>query len=170
MTKRKTAPVLLEDKETGGRKRAFINKEVLKALATIGATQEEICAGLVAVGCTLNVRTLKRRLQEDEFREIVEQGQAELRLSLRRLQLRHAKMPNSAGVQMTIHLSKHVLGQTEKAALELSGKVDSHVEVSSARDRVFRKLDNIAERIARRVDGIAVAAGATTASKQPVGS
>lgn len=156
---------------SAGRPRIEIDKTLLRALAAIGATEEEIVAGLVAGGVKLDLRTLKRRLQEEEYRDEWVQGRSEFKLSLRRLQYRHARMPNSAGVTMTIHMSKHQLGETEKAALELSGRVDSNVEVNtSARDRVIRKLDTLAERITRRVDGIAAAAGANRPAREPVGN
>jgi hypothetical protein len=165
MTKRKSPPVKLEAEATGGRKRVFIDQGILKALAEIQCTVEEAAAVL-----GVSKRLLLRRFEDANFKAIWETGQAVGRVSLRRLQFRHAKMPNSAGVQMTIHLSKHHLGQTEKAALELSGRVDSNVELkTSARDRVNAKLDALAERIARRVDGIAIAAGATPAAREPVG-
>lgn len=171
MTLRKTKPVLLEDKPTGGRGRVKIDKVVLRALASVHCNLEEICAGLIAAGCQLAVRTLKRRLQETEFRDIWEQGKAERRIALRRLQWRHAQSAGSSGVQMTIHLSKHWLGETEKAALEVSGRVDSTVEVNtSARDRVNAKLDAVAKRQSSRIDGLAAAVGAKRAAKEPVGS
>lgn len=165
MTKRKTKPVLLEEEGTGGRGRVFIDAEILRGLAQIQCTIAEAAAVL-----KVTKRTLLRRLEEPKFKEVWVRGQAEGCASLRRLQFRHAKMPNSAGVSMTIHLSKHHLGQTEKAAIELSGRVDSTVEVNtSARDRVNAKLDTLAKRISRRVDGLAAAAGAQRATGEPVG-
>jgi hypothetical protein len=163
--KRKKKPRLDEYGEPlTGRPKVRIDIETFGQLAALQCTTEEL-----ACFFSVTKRTMIRRLKEPALREAYERGLALGRVSLRRLQWRHAKMPNSAGVQMTIHLSKHHLGQTEKAALELSGRVDSNVEVNtSARDRVFRKLDTMAERIARRVDGIVAAAGATLAPKQPV--
>jgi hypothetical protein len=64
---------------------------------------------------------------------------------------------------MCIHLSKHVLGWTEKSALELSGRVDATVEMVSARDRISRKIETIRERLSAQLDAIADAAGATRA-------
>ena len=153
-----------------GRPRIELDESVLRACAAIGATEEEICAGLRAAGCELDLRTLKRRLQEDRYRAIWMQARNQFKLSIRRLQFRHAQMPNSAGVTMTIHMSKHQLGETEKAALELSGRVDSTVEVNtSARDRVNAKLDTLAKRQSSRIDGLAAAVGAKRATGEPVG-
>lgn len=152
-----------------GRPRVELNKTVLRALAVLQCTHEEIAAGLAAADPDkkLIIRTLKRRLKEPEYAAIIKAGQAEGRISLRRLQWRHAQMPNSAGVNMTIHLSKHNLGQTDKSALELSGKVDSQIEVASARDRVARRIDDLAKRIQSRVTGLAAGAGANAGAKAP---
>ena len=164
---RRKAPTKTADTEaTGGRPRVRIEPKTLEQLARLLCTYEEAAAFF---GVT--ERTIIRRLKEPKLAEAWEVGRANGKLSLRRLQFRHAQMANSAGVQMTIHMSKHHLGETDKAALELSGKVDSMVEVNtSARDRVVRKLDNLAERIARGVAGIASAAGASLPAREPVGS
>ena len=42
---------------------------------------------------------------------------------MRQLQWKHAKRPDSSGVAMTIHMSKHLLGQHDKA-LHLSLTVE----------------------------------------------
>lgn len=166
MTVRKTKPVKLEKESTGGRGRVFIDEGILRGLAQIQCTIVEAAAVL-----KVTKRTLLRRLEEPKFKDAWEQGQAEGRASLRRLQWRHAKMPNSAGVSMTIHLSKHHLGQTEKAALELTGQNGGPIEVNtSARDRVNAKLDTLAKRQSSRIDGLAVAVGAKRAAGEPVGS
>jgi hypothetical protein len=51
---------------------------------------------------------------EEEFRDVWEQGKAERRIALRRLQWRHAQGTGSSAVQMTIHLSKHWLGEAHE--------------------------------------------------------
>ena len=60
-------------------------------------------------------RTFKRRLQEPVFYQAWEKGQAVGAVGLRQLQWKHAKRSDSSGVAMTIHMSKHVLGQNDKA-------------------------------------------------------
>ncbi len=68
-------------------------------------------------------RTLHRRLREDpECQEAWEDGRRFGRFSLRRTMWKHAQNPNSSGVQMAIHLSKHWLGMSEKSLLEIAGK------------------------------------------------
>ncbi|GEM_PF-6059660 len=114
-------------------------------------------------GDAIDARTIKRRLKEPEYHEAwqngVNVGKARLRLQM----VKQSKLMNSAGVSMAQFLAVNWLGMTNKSSVEHSGRVDSAVEVSSARERVNRKLDSIAERIASRVAGIAAAAGATTA-------
>jgi hypothetical protein len=153
------------EKKKPGRPAVNIGADELRKLAALQHTYEEL-----AFFFNCSKRTIIRKMQNPELLEAYELGKAGGRASLRRLQWRHAQMPNAAGVQMTIHLSKHWLGETDKSALELSGRVDATVEVKSARERVNRKLDALSERIARRVAGIAAQAGAETVPGEPVGS
>ena len=149
---------LIKPKHAGGRPKIKVDHRLLRKLAEFQATEVEAAAFF-----EMSPRTMIRRLKEPALRDVWEQGKANGRVSLRRLQWRHAKLPNSAGVQMTIHLSKHYLGQTDRSAIEMSGRVDSTVEVTSARERVNHKLSDLSERIRSRVAGIAVAAGAKPA-------
>jgi hypothetical protein len=48
------------------------------------------------------------------FYEAWEKGQAVGAVALRQLQWKHAKRPDASGVAMTIHLSKHRLGEHDK--------------------------------------------------------
>ena len=146
----------------GGRPPKTIDAEQLRKMRALQMTEEEIAAVF-----NVSTRTLARRIKVEPWKGAWELGRSEGHASLRRLQWQHAQMPNSAGVAMTIHLSKHWLGETDKAALELTGKDGGPIEVSTARERVHAKLDNIAERIKSRVAGIAAAAGAT---KLPAGT
>jgi ABC-type transporter Mla MlaB component len=49
------------------------------------------------------------------FYQAWEKGQAVGAVALRQLQWKHAKRTDSSGVAMTIHMSKHLLGQNDKA-------------------------------------------------------
>ena len=60
-------------------------------------------------------RTFKRRLQEPVFYQAWEKGQAVGAVALRQLQWKHAKRLDASGVAMTIHMSKHRLGEHDKA-------------------------------------------------------
>lgn len=150
-------------KNKGGHPKSVIDLDLFRKLCQMQCTEMEL-AGFFGV----SLRTIKRRVKESEYREAWDYGRAHGRASLRMLMWRHAQRDGSSGATMAIHLSKHWLGMTDKAALELSGKVDGQVEVTSARERVTRKIDAIAQRIARRVDSIAIAAGASTGSREPV--
>lgn len=100
-----------------GRPKFVIDEELVKKLAALQCTYDEM-----AFACGCSKRTFIRQLNEQgDLAEQLEAGKAGGKLSLRRQQWLHARMPNSAGVQMTIHLSKHWLGETDKAAVELSG-------------------------------------------------
>jgi len=112
-------------------------------------------------GVPIDLRTIKRRLSEPEYRDAWENGVNVGKARLRLQMLKQSKLMNSAGVSMAQFLAVNWLGMTNKSSVEHSGRVDSAVEVSSARERVNRKLDSIGERISSRVAGIAAAAGAT---------
>ena len=84
-----------------GRPRLDIDPKQVKALSSIGCTQEEIAA---VMGCT--VRTLQKR-----FRLEMRQGMETMRMSLRRWQYEKAKDGN---VAMLIWLGKQYLGQRDK--------------------------------------------------------
>jgi hypothetical protein len=60
-------------------------------------------------------RTFKRRPREPVFYQAWEKGQTVGAVALRQLQWEHAKRPDASGVAMTIHMSKHRLGQNDKA-------------------------------------------------------
>lgn len=149
-----------KEKAKIGRPRIEIDLDLLRNLAMCGCSLDEIAAMLRRSGLKVDLRTIKRRMTEPAYRAAHEEGVLVGKATLRSQMFRLARMSQhpSAATQMCIHLSKHWLGMTDKAALELSGKVDS--EVTSYRERVTRKLDALAERIARRVAGIAASAGA----------
>jgi len=74
------------------------------------------------------------------------------------------KQAISGNVTAQIWWTKCRMGWKEPpAAVQLSGRVDSAIEVVNARQRVNRKLDTLAERIASRVAGLAAATGAEPA-------
>jgi hypothetical protein len=79
-------------------------------LAKLGCSQYEAASAL-----GIDHRTFKRRLQEPMFYEAWEKGHAVGAVALRQLQWNHAKRPDASGVAMTIHMSKHRLGEHDKA-------------------------------------------------------
>ena len=112
-----------------GRPPLEIDRRMLEQLASIGCTIEE-AAGVIGCGR----RTLFDRLKDPELKEVWETGQLKGKVSLRRLQWRHANGSGSSAVNMTIHLSKHRLGETDKAAFELSGPGGAPIQVTLNKD------------------------------------
>jgi hypothetical protein len=99
-----------------GRPKIVIDLRQLEALAAIHCNFDEMAA---VIGCSR--RLLLTRMKEEGFQLAVDNAKLKGKVSLRRLQWRHANGVGSAAVNMTVHLSKHWLGETDKAAIELSG-------------------------------------------------
>jgi hypothetical protein len=112
-----------------GRKKIEVDLRVLEQLASIGCTKEEAASVL---GC--GKRTLMLRLKEAAVAQAWEDGVLKGKVSLRRLQWRHANGSGSSAVNMTIHLSKHRLGETDKAAIEMSGPGGNPIQVVFSRN------------------------------------
>src|SRR5262249_28779575 len=93
-----------------GRPRKKTDERQVFELAKLGCTQYEAASVL-----GIDHRTFKRRLQEPMFYEAWEKGQGAGAIALRQLQWKHAKRLDRSGVAMTIHMSKRVLGQNDKA-------------------------------------------------------
>jgi hypothetical protein len=98
-----------------GRPAVEIDQVQLAALGAMHATYEEIAAFF-----NCNRRTVINRLKDPEFLLAYENGKLRGKLNLRRLQWRHAQGSGSSAVNMTIHLSKHWLGETDKSAVEVN--------------------------------------------------
>jgi hypothetical protein len=93
-----------------GRPRKKTDERQVYELAKLGCSQYEAASVL-----GIDHRTFKRRLQQPVFYEAWEKGQAVGAVALRQLQWKHAKRPDASGVAMTIHMSKHRLGEHDKA-------------------------------------------------------
>lgn len=110
-------------KPKGGRKpdgeyaKTPIDLEQVEAAGQLHCTTEEL-----AMICKMSHRALQRRLEKDEaLREAFERGKATGKLRLRRRIVQQANSPGPSGVTASLHLAKHVLGQTDKSAVELTG-------------------------------------------------
>ncbi|NPU23954.1 hypothetical protein [Bradyrhizobium denitrificans] len=127
MTRKKPTP---EPKRPVGRPPFKIDLDQLAKLASIGCTKEEAA---FVLGC--GKRTLLDHMRaENEVTEAWERGVNLGKVSLRRLQWRHANGSGSSAVNMTIHLSKHRLGETDKAAIEMSGPNGNPIPVVFSKD------------------------------------
>jgi len=102
----------------------------LESLTEIQCTIDEAAAFL-----RMSSASFKKMIKEDPVaKEIWERGAAKGRASLRRLQWRHAMGFGPQAVAMTVHLSKHWLGETDKSQLEIGGTININSGVRSATD------------------------------------
>ena len=126
-----------------GKPPAEIHIEQLIKLAALNVTVEEAASYFKC--CK---RTMLRYLEKPDFAAAWESGKASGRMSLRRLQWQHANGKGSSAVQMTIHLSKHWLGETDKFLNEHSGPGGGPIETKdvSARDILASRIAALAAR------------------------
>jgi len=120
-----------------GRRPKALTESGLFALARARLTQQEAAAAL-----EIDPSTLWRHMEANpKLREAWERGKLMYFVSLKRLQWRHAQMPNSAGVNMTIHLSKHDLNEHDKALVEHSGPGGGPLSFPPIEIRFVRAID-----------------------------
>src|SRR5262245_35447775 len=101
-----------------GRPRKKTDEGQVYELAKLGCTQYEAASVL-----GIDHRTFKRRLQEPIFYQAWEKGQVAGAIALLQRKWKHERRPISSGVTMTIHMSKYLLGQNDKALhLNLTAK------------------------------------------------
>lgn len=91
-----------------------IDVEELGKLAELQCTIDEAAAFFDCSSRTIH-RYLSTRHRDPKYRQAWERGRALGRISLRRLQWQHAQGTGLAAVNMTIHLSKFILGESEAA-------------------------------------------------------
>lgn len=109
-----------------------VTAEMLAMLARLGCTMTE-AAGYMGV----RIDSLSRYLKDKpKLREAWDKGVGDGDAKLRALQWRHAQMANGAGVSMTIHMSKHRLGEHDRNLVE--SKSVSRVEVIH---QLLREID-----------------------------
>jgi hypothetical protein len=95
----------------------------LEKLGALQPTVEEVAAFF-----KVSKRTMIEKMKNEETKLVFERGKSLGKLNLRRTQVRHAQGTGSGAVNMSIHLGRHWLGQTDKAALELTGKNGKPIE------------------------------------------
>jgi hypothetical protein len=106
-----------------GRPPVEIDLDQLEKLGALQPTVEEVAAFF-----GVSKRTMIEKLKNDATKLALESGKMKGRLNLRRLQYRHASGTGSGAVNMSIHLGKHWLNQTDKSLLELTGKDGKPIE------------------------------------------
>lgn len=116
-----------------GRPKAIIDYNLVKSLAQIHCTQEEIASFM-----DIAIRTLQ---QDEEFMRIYKKGIETGKSSLRRLQWKEAEAGN---ITMLVWLGKQLLKQTDKQDIINSGttKVTMSDEYRSLLKDVQERLKN----------------------------
>jgi hypothetical protein len=115
---RKTKPPIKLDSGAGvDRRRPTLDLEQIAEMARIGCTQWEI-AGVFRI----STRAFEMQLaSHPEVRAAWDWGVAERNVSLRRRMFQLAESDERGNVQAAIHLCKHILGETDKAADRKAG-------------------------------------------------
>ena len=126
------------------RPEAKIDLAELEKLCGMQCTDEEIAAFF-----GVSIRTIIRRRQVAKFRDIMEQGRAKGRVSVRRNLFRLA---NAGNIAAAIFLAKNLLGYKDLVNAEHSGPGGSAIEIatkpdlSQLSDDELRQLRDIAEK------------------------
>ena len=108
------------------RPRVKIDLVELEKLCGIQCTDEEIASFF-----NVSKRTIERRRDIEKFREVMDQGRAKGRVSLRRILFRQAANGNVAAA---IFLSKNLLGYKDIVTNEHSGPNGSAIQLSTKPD------------------------------------
>jgi hypothetical protein len=126
---------------TEGQAQVPVTPDALFGLASLQCTQAE-----AATYFDRTERTIRRRLAQPGYREAWEMGRARGRVSFRRLGLRHASGTGPAAVAAWIHLSKFILGYSEKLLGEQPNVDWQAADTAGAKKRLFERIARIAER------------------------
>ena len=104
----------------------------------------------------MDLDTIKQHLKKPELAAAWDQGVGEGKVSLRRLQWRHALREDSGGVSMTIHLSKHHLGERDRILFDFSEAIKHFEELTDTQfDEVIRiQKQALAAIQARSINGL----------------
>jgi hypothetical protein len=130
-------------------------RDMVEALVGYDVRYTEICRLVVnpRTGKPIDTKTLMKA-----FRSELDVGATKANAKVAESLFKQA---TSGNVTAQIWWTKCRMGWKEPpSAVELSGRVDSTLEVVNARERVTRKLNSLAERIAGRVAGLVPARGA----------
>ena len=125
------------------RPEATIDLAELEKLAGMQCTNEEIAAFF-----GVSKRTILRKCKVEKFRDIIEQGRAKGRVSVRRSLF---KLSNAGNVAASIFLAKNLLGYKDYFSNEHSGPGGAPIAIEARPD--FSKLSNEELELLRRLVG-----------------
>src|SRR5215468_6121168 len=114
------------------RPEAKIDLAELEKLAGMQCTNEEIGAFF-----GVSKRTILRRCESEKFRDIIENGRAKGRVSVRRSLF---KLANAGNIAAAIFLAKNLLGYKDVVNTEHTGPAGGPIQVASKPD--FSQLTN----------------------------
>lgn len=112
-----------------GWRKADIDPQKLYEIARLGCTQTEAAQFFGVAETTFELRLKK----DEESRRMWDLGHSQAKMSLRRLQMLHARTPGAPGVSMTIHLSKFWLNEREDS-VKVTGGDGGPIKMSFAFD------------------------------------
>lgn len=117
----------------------------IRQLAMLGCTQREIARVM-----DIDEKTLRRHKVEGPVADAIAEGRAHQCLSVRRTLMKGVANGN---VAMTIFMAKNILGYRDVSDMRytISGPDGGPIEVDhnhDAKERLLRKLDSIADRLA----------------------
>lgn len=115
-----------------------IDYKKVRKLASIHCTQREIASIF-----DIPFEAFRNLVRNDPLlKEAIETGMEYGKASLRRLQWRHASGFGPAAVAMTIHLSKHWLGETDRSTLEIDGSIRvEHGLATGGSDKILQGIN-----------------------------
>lgn len=120
---------------------ADIDLNKFRKLCQFQFTLEEMAAAL-----DLSKRTLIRKIKVDPYKTLWEDGAANGRAFLKRRGYEFASRDDAVGERAWEHLTKHVLGWSEKQNLELTGKNGGPIQTfdySKLTDEQLKQLEPI---------------------------
>src|SRR5215471_10760663 len=126
------------------RPEAKIDLAELEKLAGMQCTNEEIAAFF-----GISSRTIVRRCRTEKFRDIIKQGRAKGRVSVRRALF---KLANAGNVAAAIFLSKNLLGYKDVVNTEHTGVAGGPIQLAAKPDlsqlsnEELKQLRDIAEK------------------------
>ena len=129
-------PVAPKQRIGGPEPKRTIGSHEIYQLARLRCTKDE-----AAQFFGLSSTAFSARLHRDfELRLAWDRGAAQSKISLRRQQWTHAQQPGDAGVRMTIHMSKHQLGEVETQVVNHGGNEANPIRIRVEREELIGRI------------------------------